>query len=75
MRTLVYIRNNYRAILKESLWLFFVIVSSNALINLAFYQQIFIVDPVLFFSIVILISILGGIGMQLTNKRFSKKKD
>jgi hypothetical protein len=75
MRILVYIRNNYRAILKESAWLFLIIVSSNALINLAFYQQIFIVDPVIYFSFVIPLSIIGGIGMLLINKRYSKKKD
>jgi hypothetical protein len=74
MRAIEYIRINFKKILKESLWMFFILVLSVGLANASAGGQFFGDNPVKYISILILLSIPGGIGSHLINKRLFKKK-
>lgn len=73
-KILHYIGNNYKAILKESLWTFIILVCSHAIGNADNGGKVFGDHPVKYISFLVLVSIPGGIGSHLIHTRLFKNK-
>lgn len=73
MRILDYLRNNHKAILKESLWTFFILVLSVSIGNAGTGGHFFGDNPTKYLFFLMLMSIPGGIGSHLLNERVIKK--
>jgi len=73
MKAVNYLKNNYKALLREWFFMFLVLIFSNAIANAGTGEHIFRDDPFKFFCIAFSLSIPAGIGLHFISHGFPKK--